>query len=74
MKAKIKARITGITKDKDFVCFSLIGADGKVDTKMIPAQAMQMSTTLFLKEAIANEIKFGSIISFDISIDDPESI
>lgn len=74
MKARIKAKINGITKDKEFVILNFTGINGKVETKMIPAQELNMTGTLMVKEVVGNEIKFGSIITFDISIDDPESL
>lgn len=74
MKAKIKCKIESFSSEEGMLKLSIIGNEGRVDTKMIPAQDCKIIGNLFLKHAIANQIKIGSTIILDILIEDNEII
>ena len=76
MKAKLQAKITEIVKDAKYesgkditgmVRLKLVTTQGRVDTTFISAQLARLNGDLFLKEAIANQMKIGSLITITIS-------
>lgn len=72
MKAKLRCKIASIQKDANYIQLEISEIDGKVDTKMPPAQEIKMIGTLFLKPVIADHIKIGSTVSIDLAIEDPQ--
>lgn len=72
MKAKLRCKIASIQKDTNYIQLEISEMEGKVDTKMPPAQEIKIMGTLFLKPVIADQIKIGSTISIDLVIEDPK--
>lgn len=68
MKATIKCKIESMKRNKDGVVeLSLIGANGRVDVKSPVAQETSITGTLLLKAIVADQLKIGETINFDIS-------
>lgn len=72
MKARLRCKIASIQKDANYVQLEISETEGKVDTKMPPAQEIKITGILFLKPVIADQIKIGSTISIDLIIEDPQ--
>ena len=77
MKAKLKANIVNVSKNvvasvgntdaTGMTEINLVATKGKVNTSLINAQTIMLSGKLFLKEAVANQIKIGATITITLS-------
>lgn len=81
MKAKLKAKILGVEKNTEHtydksdatgmtkIRFVSIG---KVDTNLVNAKMTFLDGELFLREAIASNMKIGATITINISDEEPD--
>ncbi len=82
MKAALQAKITEIIKDAELkngntniagmVKLKLIATKGRVDTALNNAQFIGLIGELYLREAIANQIKIGATITINLSDEGPD--
>jgi hypothetical protein len=81
MKAKLKAKILGVEKNaehksdkSDMTGMTKIRftSMGKVDTNLINAKMTFLDGELFVREAIAADMKIGATITINISDEEPD--
>jgi hypothetical protein len=82
MKAKVQLKILEITKESEFkngstvltnmIKLKVVATNGRVDTTGINAQVIGFIGEIFLKEAIANNMKIGATIT--VAMSDEEQV
>lgn len=73
MKINLKSHIKSIDgSSNNDVVLELKSYDGSVETKLVTAKEAMFVGTLTLKRVIGQEVKLGSVVKIEITIDDPK--
>lgn len=77
MQAKIRCKINASSR-QDFgermVCLSLETVDGTATNQFGSKLKCSLHGSLEVKEIIGNQLKIGSIIVLDVSVEEPNSV